>query len=185
MLQKDRKTHARHWVTFFALCCGLSTGLAFAAIPKEQKSALDLKEFFRPELYISSSNLALQDVMGQLPNQAAWQGFLLRNRASLSGGPNRMQVFIDPRSGAATNIMAAFPLIPGSGVGNAVTLAQVNGRLGLAERQVNARVVAGAVGQFLKSHANVLGIDLAQHTTDASGRPFAILPNGELIHELL
>ena len=59
-------------------------------------------------------------------------------------GPERVHVFIDPRSGAATNIMAPFPLLPGDGVGNRVRLAELGARLGRDIARVDAAVVAEA-----------------------------------------
>ena len=76
-----------------------------------------------------------------LPNRAAWDAFLQARRAA--AGP--VAVFIDPRSGAATNIIGRVPLIPGSGVGNRVTLAALGERLGRAVEAVDAAVVADAV----------------------------------------
>ena len=40
----------------------LPTGVAWAVQPKQPASDLDQKEFFRPELTISSSNVPLQDI---------------------------------------------------------------------------------------------------------------------------
>ena len=47
---------SRNRVALSALLCVLSTGVAIAAVPKEQKAPLDFKAFFRPDLYISSAN---------------------------------------------------------------------------------------------------------------------------------
>ncbi len=138
----------------------LSMGTSWAAVPKEPTSSLDQKEFFRPDLYISTSNLVLQDALTQLPNRAAWDAFLQRR----SGGAraSRVSAFIDPRSGAATNLIGVFPLIPGDGVGNSVTLADLSRQLGRPVTAVDSDVVAAAVMRFVEAHADLLGIDVAQ-----------------------
>ena len=138
----------------------LSMGTSWAAVPKEPASALDQKEFFRPDLYISTANVPLQDALIQLPNRAAWESFLQRRAGSARGG--RVIAFIDPRSGAATNLVGSFPLIPGDGVGNSVTLSDLARRLGRPVRAVDSEVVADAVKRFVEEHADVLGIDVAQ-----------------------
>ena len=140
-----------------AVVGALSIGTAWAAKPKEASSSLDAREFFRPELYISSSNVPLENALPQLANRAAWDAFIAGRAAD--GG---MRAFIDPRSGAATNIIGSFPLIPGDGAGNQVTLASLSGRLGRQVARVDEGVVAAAVMQFIRAHRDVLGIDVSQ-----------------------
>ncbi|HEY9422354.1 MAG TPA: hypothetical protein VIW92_13130, partial [Thermoanaerobaculia bacterium] len=48
----------------------LVCGLAGAIEPKPPGSHLDQKEFFKPELYISSSQVPVEEIAGRLPNQA-------------------------------------------------------------------------------------------------------------------
>ena len=119
------RNRALRWGAALGLLGALTSGTSWAAVPKEKDSALDQKEFFRPELYISSANRPLQDMLPQLPNRAAWDAFLMRGANASS-----VQAFIDPRSGAATNLVLSVPLIPGDGVGNHLTLADLSRRLG-------------------------------------------------------
>src|SRR5688572_420375 len=100
---------------------------ARAVKPKEPGDYLNQKEFFKPELYISSSHEPLAEVLGSLPNRQAWEGFL--EAEELNGGAP-VQAFVNPRSGAATNLVGAFPLIPGRGAGNRVTLEDLAARIG-------------------------------------------------------
>jgi hypothetical protein len=102
--------------TLLALCCGLSAGPMWAATPKERKSALDLKEFFIPELYVSNANLALEAALPQLANRANWESFLAQ-RGEDPANP-RTRAFVDGRSGAVVNLLEAVPLVPGRGEGN-------------------------------------------------------------------
>jgi hypothetical protein len=132
----------------------LAGSAAFAAEPKQPLTSLDNREFFKPELYISSSHVALDDALDELDSRASWQRF--RSGEFLGWvNPAEVQVWIDPRSGAATNIMGAFPLIPGSGVGNRLA---ANGRA----QATDAAAVEKAVRAFIASHASLLGIDVAQ-----------------------
>ena len=139
----------------------LSMGTSWAAVPKEPAHSLDQKAFFRPELYISSTQRrAAEDALDQLPNRAAWEAFLPRRAGRRVA---RVSAFIDPRSGAATNLMGAFPLIPGDGVGNHVTLDDALARASAApSTAVDADVVADAVLALRRRAPDVLGIDVAQ-----------------------
>jgi hypothetical protein len=133
---------------------------AWALEPKEDSgSYLDQKAFFKPELYISSSQQALEDVQSALPNHAAWENF----QAALAiGGEAPVKVFIDSRSGAATNLIGSFPLIPGNGTGNRIGLSSLSARLGRAVGGVDASAVRDAARKFVLDHKDLLGIDTTQ-----------------------
>ncbi len=144
-----------------AVSWSLAVPLAWAARPKDKVSSLDHKEFFRPELSLTSSHERLEQVESTLANAAAWGQF----RASIAQGlaqGQAVRAFIDPRSGAASNIIGAFPLIPGSGVGNQVTLESLRQGLGIQATAVTSDVVAQAVRQWVASHRKVLNIDASQ-----------------------
>ncbi len=140
------------------LVCSLSTSLALAAVPKPDEAFLDHKAFFRPELTISSTQVPLVDILDQLPNRAALEAFSAQRAADGSS----FHVFIDPRSGAAVNLMGAVPLIPGSGVGNQVTLESLGAGLGRTLDAVDEAAVAEATLGFVRAHSAVLGIDASQ-----------------------
>jgi hypothetical protein len=142
------------------LCCGLSSAPAWAANPKEPSTHLDQKEFFRPELYISSAHVELQDALAQLPNREAWEAFLAKNLDA--NGQPKAYVYLDHRSGAVSNLMAPQPLIPGRGVGNRVTLASLAQRIGREVTAVDSSVVRDAVMAFVKENRAILGIDISQ-----------------------
>lgn len=133
------------------------TGLAIE--PKQPATDLDGKEFFKPELYISSSHAPLDTVLDKLPNRTAWQA-LLADRASQGKAPPR--AFVDPRSGTATSIIEAHPLLPGRGVGNRVSLENLGTRLGRNVERVDRPAVAEAVLAFVADNRAVLGIDTGQ-----------------------
>ena len=121
---------------------------AWAAQPKQSVTDLDQRAFFKPELYVSSAHAPLADIQSRLPNQAAWDAFL---QARLSAGQEPVHVYIDPRSGAVTNLMGAFPIIPGSGAGNSVTLGSLAQALGRPVPAVDAdryRIGAGEAARL-------------------------------------
>ncbi|HEX7185392.1 MAG TPA: endopeptidase [Thermoanaerobaculia bacterium] len=135
------------------------TSALWAVEPKEPAAYLDHKEFFKPELYISSSQEPLEDVVGNLPNRVAWENYLeARDRAN----EPRPKAFVDPRSGAATNILGPFPIIPGRGVGNQLTVSDVGLRVGRSIQAVDARAVADSVLSFVRDHREILAIDTSQ-----------------------
>jgi hypothetical protein len=133
---------------------------AEAAQPKEPGTDLDRKAFFKPELSISTSHAPLAGVLKHLPNRAAWESLL-----AAAGDDSRrpqLKAWLDPRSGAATNLMGAFPLIPGRGVGNRLTLGELAGSLGRPVPLVDEQVVSDAVRRFALLHRLVLAIDVNQ-----------------------
>jgi hypothetical protein len=140
------------------LSIALGAGLSWGFDPKSPNqckdgTGLDQKEFFIPELYISSSQKHIEQVLSELPNQHAWENFqAARERA----GKGRMHAYINPRSGAVTNMVDSEPMIPGNGVGNKLTLA----KLGVSK--VGPPEVAQAVLAYLSSNKDLLGIDRNQ-----------------------
>jgi trimeric autotransporter adhesin len=137
----------------------LSGSLAWALEPKDSPSYLGQKEFFKPELYISTSHEPVEEALDKLPNKTVWESF--QADRELSGKPP-VRAYIDPRSGAATNLMGPFPLVPGRGVGNRVTLQELSLRTGRAVTKVDDKAVADAVLDFVKGHKALIGIDSAQ-----------------------
>jgi hypothetical protein len=142
--------------TLLAVLLGGSSTAARAATPKEPTTDLEQKAFFKPELYISSSHEPLDDLLPQLANHEAWEGFLARNQ--LAAADAKFEVYLDPRSGAVTNLIGPVPMIPGRGVGNQVTLAALGRRLGRVVKAVDAQVVVDAFLAFVRENATVLGI---------------------------
>lgn len=135
------------------------SGAVFATQPKQPADYLDFKEFFEPELTISSSHAPLDDVIDRLPNQASWRAFLAQRQDV--GGPEP-KAFIDPRSGAASNVVDRLPLIPGNGVGNRVSLDDLGKRIGRPIARVDRSAVADAVLAVVRERRQVLGVDTGQ-----------------------
>src|SRR5262245_18893987 len=127
-----------------ALCSGLSSGVAFSVHAKDPSAGLDAREFSKPELYISSTNAPLEDVLSQLKNREAWETRLARGRE------DSVRAFIDTRTGAVSNLLESVPLVPGRGEGN-----RLRGK-------ADAAAVEAAFRAHLGARREVLGIDLAQ-----------------------
>jgi hypothetical protein len=114
-------------------------------VPLAPDEQLDSREFFRPELSVSLGNElaplppALADVAGPFA-----------------------QLYVDPRSGAVTNLVAAIPMIPGAGTGNAVSLEALALSLGRPVTSVDAAVVGDLVRGFAVRNAGALQLDAAQ-----------------------
>lgn len=143
----------------FLVTLVLIGGAARAIEPKDSGSYLGQKAFFKPELYISNSQQPLEEVLQVLPNQDAWVDF---QEMQATGGEHGVKVFIDPRSGAATNLIGSFPLIPGDGIGNVISMGDLGAQLGRPVQALDAQTVAMATLQFVNEHSALLAIDPAQ-----------------------
>jgi len=159
MVQAQQST-ASCRTTAFALALLLGAAPAWAASPKEPSAVLDHKASFRPELSISSAHVPLEAVLSQLPNRDLWEAYLSQRGEDPARPSTR--VYVDPRSGAVTNLIGAFPLLPGSGVGNRVTLAQLSRRLRRPVAAVDEKAVADLVLRYVAEHRGLLGIDTSQ-----------------------
>ena len=79
-------------------------------------------------------------MLAGLPNRGAWESFL---QAREQAGEGAVHAFVDPRSGAATNLVGAFPLLPAPAGGGTAA-------------------VAAAVRDFVRRHRDLLGVDPGQ-----------------------
>ncbi|MCE9667057.1 hypothetical protein LY474_04445 [Myxococcus stipitatus] len=113
--------------------------------------------FFVPELVLPSGQAPLEVALPKLGAdvEKAWEDFFMRNGKDFT-------VFIDAQTGTAANIVGAVPLIPGRGIGNAVTLAGLSDRLGREVTTVDEAVVADLVFQFIESNRAAIGVDTRQ-----------------------
>ncbi|HEX6203536.1 MAG TPA: endopeptidase, partial [Thermoanaerobaculia bacterium] len=154
---------------WFAALIGLSFSVVSLAVePKVPAVPLEHREHVAPELVISTSHEPVEAVLDRLPNGAEWAAFFA------AGGPVR-RGFVDPRSGAATSILDRWPLIPGSGAGNRVGLADLSRRIGRPVAEVDGAAVADAVLAAIVERRGLLGIDPAQ-----LGPPRAVAATADL-----
>lgn len=165
MKPSEQSRRLRTRVGLLAVLLGIAaTGAVLAVEPTEPASYLDQKAFFKPELYISSSQEPIEQIVGRLPNRAAWKSYLATQEMAATGvrGPMMPKAFIDPRSGAATSLIGAFPILPGRGVGNHIKLADMASSLGRPVKKVDAAAVSDLVLAFVRANADLLGIDTTQ-----------------------
>ncbi len=149
-----RATRARRAASALAAAALLAgAGSAAAFTPPRQAGSLGERAFTRPELALTSTHAPLDDLLERLPNRAAWER---ARRAAQSAPP---QAWIDPRSGVATAIVDAVPLLPGDGDGNRVSLADVSARLGRAVARIDEIVVAELARRAVAERAELLGLD--------------------------
>ncbi|MCE9672096.1 endopeptidase [Myxococcus stipitatus] len=144
---------ASKWIACLVLC---GSALGWALQPT-QSSSLTSQAFFKKELYLPVSNVPLSEARARLEGAApgAWDAFFARHGREL-------HVYLDPLTGMPSAIQGAIPLIPGSGVGNDLTLASLEQRLGRSAREVDEAVVADALLQFIADNRDALGVDLMQ-----------------------
>ena len=159
----SRKTrYGIFFASAFILFLILHSTAARAFQPPERPSlSLKEKEFFKPELHISSSNAPLDTISAQLPNRTAFDNFTKRYG-------RQFHFHLDPRSGVPTSIVGHIPVIPGNGADNHITHAQVGQALGRQVHSVDEHVVGDLVRSFVHKHADVFSIDTAQLGTARS-----------------
>ncbi len=141
--------------SFLVFTIILLPALVPALQPKKQDSSLNPKEFYKQELVISSSHEDLDSNLANRPNSADWAGFFTQHGRDI-------KVYIDPRSGVATNIMAQLPMIPGKGHGNSVKLSDLSSRLGTKVSGLSPGVVGDLVRKWVQENRAVLGVDARQ-----------------------
>ncbi|MGH9870388.1 MAG: Ig-like domain-containing protein [Candidatus Polarisedimenticolia bacterium] len=129
--------------------------MANALEPPPHGDVLSQKRFFKPELYISTSNVL--DDSGTLlgARQAALERFFAEHTS-------QFRVYFDPRSGTPSNLLGSIPLLPGPGVGNDLTLQDVAQRLSRTVVKVDAVVVSDLVRSLIVEHADAFSIDSEQ-----------------------
>jgi hypothetical protein len=145
--------HASKWVACLVLCFS-AAGWAFQP---SQQSTLASQAFFKPELYLPISNMPLEQARSKLKGvgPSAWDDFFARNGRDF-------HVYLDPLTGMPSAIQGSIPLIPGTGVGNKVSLGGVQQQLGRSVGQVDEAVVADLLFKFISDNQAALGVDMLQ-----------------------
>ncbi|MBN1207687.1 MAG: endopeptidase [Myxococcaceae bacterium] len=148
----------RHVAKLTACLALLLAAASWAIVPPQSApSSLTSKAFFKPELTIPISNVPLDEAQAQMAasNLGAWDTFFSLNGKDFS-------VYVDPRTGAATAIHGAIPMIPGTGFGNNVSLDSMRQQLGRNVSQVDAATVGDLIVRFIASNSKALGVDPMQ-----------------------
>lgn len=129
---------------------------SLAYVPKSEVEGLQQKEFFSEDLYISSSNVQVDlAALREHSGATALTRFLNDYGSDFS-------FFMDPRSGTLTAVIGRVPLIPGSGVGNALKLEDLGREVGRSVAAVESDLVAELVRRFVVKNADVIGVDPGQ-----------------------
>jgi len=149
-----------HHVLKSAVCITALLAAPAWAFKPEAPSApgsLASQAFFKPELTIPSGQLSLEEALPKLSraSASAWDDFFARNGRGF-------QVYVDAQTGTAANVMGSIPLIPGTGVGNKLTLESVRQQLGRGVARVDGSVVGDLVLRFIESNQAALGVDVLQ-----------------------
>ena len=134
-------------MTFFS-------GNAYAKRARTEKNLIEAKEFRIDELYISQTNVPADQILYKLANRAVWNSFLLSHSDS--------STYFDPRTGRPTSITAVFPLIPGIGNSNTITLESLSRSLGWKIETVGEKEVQTVAKKFLNEHAQLLTINVKE-----------------------
>lgn len=141
-------------ILFLATLLFLSP-FAGAFQPKNDKTDLNSKEFFLPELTLSNTQVSMNEFSAHLSNKTAWDHFFAKQNSSF-------QVYFDPRSGIPVNIIGHIPMIPGSGADNKITLQDLRNQLGKPVQEVSPAVVGSLFRQFIIDNRDAIGIDITQ-----------------------
>ncbi len=137
------------------LAFGAWSGPGWAFAPKQAATALDQREFFKPDLHISTDNIKFEELGVSLVNRAAWNRFFAEHGKDF-------QIYLDPRSGTPSSVLGHIPIIPGRGVDNRLTLADMELTLARPVPEIDSTIVAEAVRRFLVGNADVFAIDATQ-----------------------
>ncbi len=117
---------------------------------RESFNPIEAKEFRADNIYISQTPLELSLVKNQLADASKWDRFLSKHPEAV--------VYIDPRSGRPTTILTPIPLIPGTGDGNTITLADISNKLGYKVESIGKKEVEAVAIKFLEEYSDILGI---------------------------
>ena len=129
----------------------IAASYAHAFKAKDVKNAIETKEFYGENLYTSQTNLPLKLVAKQIPNSQLWNEFLAKNPEAV--------IYIDPRSGRPTSLIASIPFIPGTGTHNSLTLTDISNKLGRKIERIGDAVIKDLTKKFLQSYASLLYIN--------------------------
>lgn len=141
--------NAKLLIAVLILVIAASYAHAFKA--KDDKNAIETKEFYGENLYTSQTNLPLKLAAKQLSNAQIWNDFL-------SKAPEAV-VYIDPRSGRPTSVIVPIPFIPGTGNHNSLTLYDISNKLGRKVEIIGDAEIKALTKQFLQSYASLLSIN--------------------------
>lgn len=140
---------------FFSLFITVLSIPVLAIRPVQPPDGFDWSMVKDHGIHVTSWNIPYPELSAQLPNALAWEEFI-----QLNTRPEH--IFIDPRTGAPTNILLSIPIIPGTGKNNHLDLMSISRTLGEPVSQITPDVVDRLMRQFIKRHASVLQVNVSE-----------------------
>lgn len=137
--------------------CTITSSWALQPVKPSNAGPLNSKRLKKQELQVSSTHESLEKIKKKLSSSHV---NVLGQFKQKHG--NDIQVYLDPRSGAASSISGHIPLIPGSGKGNRLTKTELATQLGEAVNIVDAETVAKIGKKFIIDSKDALNIDATQ-----------------------
>ncbi len=127
-------------------------GTAFGFKVKEDRNLIEQKEFQANELFISTSEATLQEVINSLPNKNEWLRFINQHKDA--------HIYIDPCSGRPITLMYPLPFIPGTGEGNDITLEKLSSTLGYKINEINDELLKKLIVNHIEKYRNILLVNI-------------------------
>ncbi len=140
---------------------------AWSQRAKDPKDALDALVFRKPETWLTSHGQPLAQVRTLAPSVMAGDF----DRFNAASGGNWSMTY-DPITGKAQTLEGGTPWIPGTGMGNTLTAADLGvSEYAAATNRVPVSVVSAKAMEFLKTYPGLFGVDPndLQLMADASG----------------
>lgn len=140
------------------LCCLVALSLVLAAawpagaFVEPQDSALQGKVFLHPDLQVRNGYISANEAQGRGHAKVS-------NLSSLGVAPEA--AYLDARTGRWGTLMSATPMLPGKGVGNALTW-QSLGRTAPASMEEHQQVVWETFLSYVQAHQDSLGLDISE-----------------------
>ena len=130
----------------------LTTVLSYGFKVREELNGIEAKEFSIDEVYISQTQVPLSEIINQLLNKDEWSSFISQHQDAI--------VYFDPRSARPVMFLYPYPIIPGMGEGNHVTLESLSTQLGYPVNEVTKEIVKDVLMQHLKKFNKLIRINL-------------------------
>ena len=136
---------------------------ASAIKARTHRNPIEAKEFRVDGFYISHTYVPLSSIAPAVPNRGALEALQRMYPGTV--------IYIDPRSARPATLTAPIPFLPGSGVGNFLTLEDLADRLGRPVREVDAGVVRDLARAFIRDYADIFNIRPEEIREIRVGRP--------------
>ncbi len=124
---------------------------------------LEAKEYIAKKLYISGVQVELSEIVDSLIDGESWNRFKIEHPGAI--------IYFDVRSGRPVSILYPFPIIPGSGDGNKVTLDELSNKLGRKVERITEKEIKELILLFLADYSDLLRISMNEIGEIRIGKP--------------